>query len=189
VKTGVLGGSFDPVHIGHLIVAEAAADALSLDRVLFVPAHSQPFKTEGHAASPSDRVEMLRLAIADNARFVLDTREVDRGGTSYTSVTLRELSNEDPSDELLLMVGADAARDLPQWHEADEIARMAKVVVLSRPGESQPALTYSAINVTVPAIDVSATQVRKRLSQGRSARYLVPQAVQDYIESHGLYTV
>jgi nicotinate-nucleotide adenylyltransferase len=187
VKIGVFGGSFDPVHVGHLIVAEAAADALGLDTVLFVPAHTQPFKQGAHAASPEDRVAMLRAAIADNPRFKLDTREVHRGGPSYTSVTLRELTDEYPDHELVLIIGADAAAELSQWHEPDEVARLARLAVLTRPGEHEPMQDYAAVKVIVPAIDISATQVRDMIRSGWSARYLVPHRVHEYIETHGLY--
>lgn len=187
VKLGVFGGSFDPVHIGHLIVAEAAADALRLDSVLFIPAHTQPFKQGAHGAAPEDRVAMLRLALAGNPRFRLDTREIERGGVSYAVDTLRELAREFPKDELFLMVGADAARDLTKWREASEIANLASIVILSRPGASRISTGIPTTRLTVPAIDLSATQVRKAVRQGRSVRYWVPQAVQEYIESHGLY--
>ena len=188
MKIGVFGGSFDPVHVGHLIVAEAAADALRLDRVLFVPAHIQPFKIGVHQASPDDRVAMLRAAIAGNPRFVLDLREIERGGPSYTSVTLRELADEHPADELCLMVGADAANDLPHWHEVEEIPRFATVAVLSRPGEATRERLAGTIDVLVPAVDISATLVRERVRSGRSIRYLVPATVADYIAKHSLYT-
>lgn len=188
MKIGVFGGSFDPVHVGHLIVAEAAADALGLDRVLFVPAHIQPFKIGAHQASPDDRVAMLRAAVAGNPRFLLDLREIKRGGPSYTSVTLRELADEHPADELCLMVGADAAKDLPHWHEVEEIPRSATIAVLSRPGEVPRERFAGAVDVAVPAVDISATLVRERIRTGKSIRYLVPAAVADYIVKHSLYT-
>jgi len=188
VKIGVFGGSFDPVHVGHLIVADAAADILHLDQVLFVPAHTQPFKVGAHSASPADRVAMLRAAIAGNARFGLDLREIERGGPSYTSITLRELAHEHPDDELCLMVGADAASDMPAWHDVDEIPGLATIAVLSRPGETRWQQRMSAVDVAVPAIDISATLVRDMIRDGRSIRYLVPPAVADYIAKHSLYT-
>ncbi len=187
MRIGVFGGSFDPTHVGHLVVAEAAADVLGLDRVHFVPTLAQPLKMEAHSAAPEDRVAMLRAAIADNPRFVLDLREIDRGGASYTVDTLRALRRDYPDDRLSLLVGADTARDLPEWREAEQLPQLACVVVLSRPGAEVPENGIVSRSITVPAIDVSATYVRETVRRGRSVRYLVPPAVADYIKSHGLY--
>ncbi len=189
MRLGIFGGSFDPIHIGHLIVAEAAADALRLDRVHFIPAYKQPFKTGSHFASPQDRAAMLRAALAGNSRFGLDLREIERGGASYTADTLRDLRRELPYDELFLMVGADAAQELGQWHEAGELACLAEVVVLSRPGQQVSDCAVPCRFVEVPAIGVSASVVRDAVRRGSSIRYLVPSAVAEYIESHSLYTV
>ena len=189
MRLGIFGGSFDPIHIGHLIAAEAAADALPLDRVHFVPAHKQPFKTGSHFASSQDRAAMLRTAVAGNARFGLDLREIKRGGVSYTTHTLRDLRHELPSDELFLLIGADAARELGKWHEAEDLASLAEVVVLSRPGQQVSDCDVPCRFVEVPAIGVSASLVREAVRRGTSIRYLVPSAVAEYIESHSLYTV
>ncbi len=187
MRRGVFGGSFDPVHLGHLIVASAAADSLRLDRVHFVPAHVQPFKANQHHAEPADRVAMLRAALSHDERFVLDTREVDRAGVSYTADTLRALRAEFPGDALCLLVGADAARELPAWREASAIPDLAEVVVLTRPGEELPRHDLVARTLEVPAVDVSATQVRERVRRGEPIEELVPPAVAHYIESHRLY--
>lgn len=189
MKVGVFGGSFDPVHIGHLIVADAAADKLGLDRVLLIPAHTQPFKLGSHYASPADRLAMLEAAIADNPKLAVDGREIERAGTSFTFDTLNELTAEYPDDQLFLMVGADAAQDLPDWHRVEDIPRIAAVVVLSRPGSEELPSGIPAARIEVPAIGISATMVRETLRAGGSARYLVPEAVRVYIETHGLYTV
>ncbi len=185
-RRGIFGGSFDPVHQGHLIVASAAADALELDRVHFVPAHVQPFKAGRPHASAADRVAMLRAALPHDERFVLDTREIDREGVSYTVETLRAFEAEFPEDALFLLVGADAAHDLPEWREASAIPRLAEVVVLSRPGVDMPR-RIAGSTLSVPAVDVSASQVRERARRGGSLDDLVPAAVARYIESHGLY--
>jgi nicotinate-nucleotide adenylyltransferase len=189
VRLGIFGGSFDPIHIGHLIVAEAAADALRLDRVQFIPAHKQPFKTGSHFASPQDRAAMLRTVLAGNPRFGLDLREIKRGGDSYTADTLRDLRHELPNDELFLLIGADAARELGKWHDAEDLARLAEVVVLSRPGQQVSDCGIPCSFIEVPAIGVSASLVREAVRRGTSIRYLVPSAVAEYIESHSLYTV
>jgi nicotinate-nucleotide adenylyltransferase len=187
VRIGVFGGSFDPIHIGHLIVVEAAADALALDVVHMIPARMQPFKTGSLEAGPEHRVAMARLAIQDNPRLVLDLREIQREGPSYTVDSLRELRDEKPDDELCLLVGADAAREISQWHEAEQLRRLATVVVLSRPGVEPPKNEIFDRFIKVPAIGVSATDVRDTLRRGGSVRYLVPPAVAAYIESRGLY--
>lgn len=186
MRRGIFGGSFDPVHNGHLIVAGAAADALRLDRVHFVPACVQPFKAGRQHASPADRVAMLLAALPHDTRFELDTREIEREGVSYTVDTLREFAAEFPGDELSLLVGADAARDLPGWRDASAIPQLAEVVVLTRPGEEVPR-HLAARTLSVPAVEVSATQVRDRARRGESLEDLVPAAVARYIESHRLY--
>ncbi len=187
MKIGVFGGSFDPIHIGHLIVVEAAADELALELVHVIPVLTQPFKTGSVMTDAVHRVAMLRLAIQDNPRLLLDLREVERDGPSYTVDSLRELSAENSGDELCLLIGADAARDMPLWHEAAAIPRLATVVVLSRPGIEVPETKMLNQFIEVPAIGLSATDVREKIRAGGSARYLVPSAVAEYIESHGLY--
>lgn len=187
MRIGVFGGSFDPVHVGHLIVAEAAVDKLQLEKILFVPARVQPFKVGQHSASAEDRVAMLQLAIDENPRFYLDRREIERDGPSYTVDTLRELHSEMPQDELFLLVGADAAWDLPRWHDAASLSRYANLIVLSRPGFEIPDFEMISRAVDVPAISLSATHVRQSLTNGGSLRYLLPSAVVEYIESNGLY--
>lgn len=187
MRRGIFGGSFDPVHQGHLIVASAAADALELDRVHFVPARVQPFKADRRHASPADRVAMLRAALPHDERFVLDTREIERQGLSYTVETLRAFATEFPGDALCLLIGADAARDLPEWREASAIPQLADVVVLTRPGEEIPRHALAGTALSVPAVDVSATQVRERVRRGEPIDQLVPAAVARYIESHRLY--
>jgi nicotinate-nucleotide adenylyltransferase len=186
MRRGVFGGSFDPVHLGHLTVAGAAAERLALDCVHFVPARVQPFKAGRHEASAADRVAMLRLALGD-PRFLLDTRELEREGVSYTVDSLRELRAEYPRDELCLLVGADAARDLPTWREAETIPTLARVVVLTRPGVTPPADAMAAEVLEVPRVEVSATEIRHRVRRGESIRELVPADVADYIERQGLY--
>ena len=187
MRLGVFGGSFDPVHVGHLIVAEAAADQLKLDRVLFVPARVQPFKVGQHSAPATDRVAMLELAIAGNPRFLLDHREIARAAPSYTVETLRELGSEAPRDELFLLIGADAAWDLPRWHDAEVLSQFANLIVLSRPGFGIPEFAMIAKSLDVPAMSLSATYIRESVRRGGSLRYLVPDAVAEYIVSNCLY--
>lgn len=187
MRVGVFGGSFDPVHIGHLIVAQAAADELALDRVRFVPAFRQPLKVAGHAAGPADRVAMLELALAGNPAFVLDRREIDRGGPSYMVETLASLRTESPEDQLFLLVGADAVEGLRAWHDAERIPALCTVVGLSRVGVRPARGGLVARSVDVPAIGVSATAIRAAVRSGKSIRYLVPPGVARYIAENSLY--
>jgi len=187
VRVGVFGGSFDPVHHGHLIVAAEARRVLELSEVRFIPARLQPFKGAPHHAGVEDRVAMLRLALAGAPGLLLDDRECRRPGPSYTVDTLRELRAELPAAELLLLVGSDAARDFAQWREAAAIRQLATLVVLSRPGASAPADGLEAQVLRVPAIDISATQIRERVRAGESIHFLVPDAVARYIADRRLY--
>jgi nicotinate-nucleotide adenylyltransferase len=182
----LLGGSFDPVHVGHLIVAEAAADVLDA-RVRFVPAREQPFKHPAHGATPAQRAEMLDLAVADNARFAVERIEFDLPAPSYTVRTLRALAEREPGNRFTLLLGADAARDLAAWWEVEALPALADVVIFARPGYSLPSHPLIRRVIEVPAIDLSATVVRSRAAAGRSLRYLVPDPVREYIARHGLY--
>lgn len=185
MHVGVFGGSFDPVHHGHLIVAMEASRALGLDEVRFVPAREQPFKRGGAAAGPADRLAMLRLACTDVPEFVVDPRECERPGPSYTVDTLQSLQADRPDDTLSLLIGSDAAVDFPAWRAASTIRELATVVVLARPGVPTP--PGFDRTVAVPAIDISATAIRARVRAGESIRFLVPDAVERYIAEHRLY--
>ncbi len=189
MRIGVFGGSFDPPHTGHLIVADAAADLLDLDRVHFVPAFEQPFKRTELVASPAARAQMVRLAVEGNPRFAVDLQEIERRGVSYTVDTLRSLRHQCSRDELFLLVGADAAEVIGEWKVGSELVRLACVVVLTRPGAETVEHELISRILAVPRIDISATDVRRAVWEGRSIRYLVPENVANYIEAHGLYRV
>lgn len=182
----LFGGSFDPVHVGHLIAAEAAGDALDA-RVRFLPAREQPFKRAAYGATPEQRSEMLDLAVAGNPRLTVERIELTLPTPSYTVRTLRALAEREPGNRFTLLLGADAARDLAAWHQIEALPELADVVVFARPGTSLP--RHPAIRgvVEVPAVDVSATLIRERVRRTRSIRYLVPDAVRDYIAARGLY--
>ncbi len=185
---GLFGGSFDPVHHGHLIVARAVAEAARLREVRFVPAREQPFKTGRHGAAPEQRAAMLDLAVAGEPGFRVERLELDRPGPSYTVDTLRALRAREPGVRFALLVGADAARELPQWKEAPALPGLATLVVFARPGAAVPAgLPDRTIVVEAPQVDISATAVRARVRAGRSVRYLVPDAVAAYVAAHRLY--
>ena len=184
---GIFGGSFDPIHHGHLIVARVAAETLGLRELRFVPAREQPFKVGRHGAPAPHRAAMVERAIAGAPGFSVDTVEVDRAGASYTVDTLRAMREREPDVPLVLLIGADAAADFPQWREADTVATLARIVVFHRPGTTAPSLPQAWRTIDVPAIEISATEVRRRVRAGRSIRYWVPDAVAEYVAAHGLY--
>jgi nicotinate-nucleotide adenylyltransferase len=184
---GLFGGSFDPVHHGHLIVAQVAAERLGLESLRFLPAREQPFKRGRHGASPEHRAKMLSLALSGAPGFAVEAIELDRPGPSYTVNTLEELRRQEPESEFVLLLGADAATDLPAWHEAERIPQLARVVVFARPGSRVPGSPFISQVIEVPTIDISATEVRRRISRGQSIRYWVPDVVAEYIARHRLY--
>ena len=180
MRIGVFGGSFDPIHHGHLIAAASLADALELDQVRMMVARAQPLKRDGHGAAAADRAEMVRLAVGDDPRLRADCSELDREGPSYTVDTLRVLRAGLPGAELVLLLGADAAAELPRWREAEAIPALARVEVFAREGAG-PGST------AIPRVDISSTEIRERVRRGRSIRYWVPDAVAEYIAAHRLY--
>ncbi len=185
----LFGGSFDPVHVAHLIVAEAAADALGCG-VRFLPAREQPLKRgarAGHQATPEQRADMLDLATQGNARFGVERVELGLPTPSYTVRTLRALRDRAAGNRYTLLLGADAARDLAEWWEIEALPELADIVVFARPGASVARHPLITRVIPVPMIDLSATQVRARVKEGRSIRYLVPDPVREYIAAHGLY--
>ncbi|HEX5962175.1 MAG TPA: nicotinate-nucleotide adenylyltransferase [Gemmatimonadales bacterium] len=184
---GLFGGSFDPVHHGHLIVAQVAAEKLKLQSLRFVPAREQPFKAGQHRTSSEHRAAMLSLAVAGVPGLTVERTELDRPGPSYTVDTLRYLHDREPGEEFVLLLGADAAADMPAWREAERLAELARIAVFARPGSPVPAIPWSTTVVEVPPIDISATEVRRRVRLGLSVRYWVPDAVAEYIAKHRLY--
>ncbi|OLC02129.1 MAG: nicotinate (nicotinamide) nucleotide adenylyltransferase [Gemmatimonadetes bacterium 13_1_40CM_70_15] len=194
----LFGGSFDPVHVGHLIVAEAVADALGA-RIRFLPAREQPFKRAAHVATPEQRAEMLALAVAGNPRCTVERIELELPVPSYTVRTLRALADREgerggggaprgkSGNRFTFLLGADAARDLPEWYEVEALPQLADVVVFARPGAAIPSHRLITRVIEVPTVEVSATAIRARVAAGRSIRYWVPDAVREYIAAHGLY--
>jgi nicotinate-nucleotide adenylyltransferase len=190
----VLGGTFDPVHVGHLVLAERARDALRLDVVLFVPAGEPWRKSHREITHASHRLAMLHLAVDDNDGFGISDVELRREGPSYTADTLAALAGERLDDEFFFIVGSDALADLPNWHEPERIARHALLAVAPREDEvvdaaslGVPGIAERIVTFAMPRIDVSSTDVRARVAAGASVRYVVPDAVRAYIEEHGLY--
>jgi nicotinate-nucleotide adenylyltransferase len=187
MRTGLFGGSFDPIHHGHLIAARSALEALELDEIRFVPAHEQPFKVGQHAAPAMHRSRMVDLAIAGEPGFRLERVELERHGPSFTVDTLRALTAAEPDTEWVLLLGDDAARDLPKWREPDAIRSLARIAVFARPGSTPVQLDGIWRRITVPLLAISATEVRRRVREGLSIRYWVPDAVAAYISANGLY--
>ena len=196
-SVGILGGTFDPIHIGHLAVAEEAREALGLDRVLFVPAGEPPHKDAAAVTPPADRVAMVELAIADNPAFALSRVEVDRAGPSFTVDTLVALAAASPDVAWTLILSAESFRGLPTWHEPERLFERARIAVVPRAGleapsdawidERFPGCADRVIRLDGPHLRLSATAIRARVAAGRSIRYLVPDAVIGYIGDHGLY--
>jgi nicotinate-nucleotide adenylyltransferase len=185
---GLLGGSFDPVHHGHLLIGLAAIEALGLESLRFVPAHTQPFKRGRHGAGAEQRAAMVALAIEGEPRFALERVEVDRGGPSYTVDTLRTLRAREPGVDFVLLVGADAAAELPTWREADALPGLARIVALTRGGvPAAPPNPLVWRTLAVPALEISATNIRARVRSGASVRWRVPDAVARYIAAERLY--
>src|SRR5689334_3197579 len=178
-RIGLYGGSFDPVHCGHLLVAQAAAEELSLDRLFFIPAAQSPFKPEARPAPAAARVRLLRLALAGETRAELDLQELDRGGISFTVDTLRSYRERYPAARLFYLIGADHVASLPKWREADELARLADFVVIPRPGAPSQALPapFRGQELHGFPLGVSSSGIRERLRQGLPIRGLVPDAV------------
>jgi len=186
MRMAVFGGSFDPIHHGHLIVAGVAREALAADEVRLIPAGEQPFKVGRHHASGADRAAMAESAIAGMPGFAVDRVEIDRGGESYTIDTIRTLRNRFPEAEFYLLIGSDAGQLFEQWRDSDGIRAIANVVVFARDGE-EPDRAVADRVITVPEIRISSTAVRDRVRSGLSIRFWVPDRVAQYIEAHGLY--
>lgn len=190
MRIGVFGGSFDPIHIGHLIVADDAAAALALDRVLLIPTGAHPLKRSAVEAPADLRLEMVKAVAVDSDLFIADDRELRRAGPSYTVDTLRALDRENPGAELFLLVGTDILGELHRWHEAEELPRLARVTVMSRAGVDEkvrPTVDIDYRSVEVTHVAISSTEIRRRVREGRPFRYLVPPSTYRIIEGHSLY--
>ncbi len=179
---GVFGGTFDPVHVGHLAIANDALEELELESVFFVPARRSPLKQDGPVASAEDRLAMLTAAIADEPRFRVSPVELDRKGPSFTIDTLEALRAE---GALFLILGSDAYADFERWREPARIRDLATIVLAARPGA--PNAPRGVRMLDSPLMDISSRELRARAARGRSLRYLVPEAALRYIEEHRLY--
>lgn len=188
MRIGIFGGSFDPPHVGHLLTASDAYEALGLDRLLFVPAGTSPFKRHAPPAAGEHRLAMLQLLVGDDRRFDVDPVEINRPGLSFTVDTLAALHERWPDATLILLVGADAAADLDKWHDVPRILSLARIAVLRR-GGARFAFPegISGQVLETRRVDVSSTEIRQRIRAGASVRGFVPESVAAYIAAHGLY--
>ncbi len=200
MRLGLFGGSFDPIHLGHLMLAESAHEQCGLEQVWFLPAAVPPHKQDRQLTSGDNRVEMLELAIGGHSGFAVSSHEVDRGGVSYTVETLEHFSAQDPDGELFFIMGADMLADLPNWRQAATVCELATPIVACRAGDPEPDFGCLAglvqperidqirrHRIESPLIELSSTEIRHRVAEGSSIRYRTPRAVEKYIETHGLY--
>ena len=196
-----MGGTFDPVHLGHLVMAEDAREAFALDEVLWIPSNVSPHKQGRAIASAEHRLEMIERAIAGNPHFRASDIEMRRGGVSYTVDTLRLLREEYPGDEWFFIMGVDSLLELRTWKEIGNLLEVCRFVTVARPGHGHEGILPESLGLPLPAarqllkdmlrghfIDISSTEVRQRVRSGKSIRYLVPAAVADYIHERHLYT-
>ena len=188
MRIGVLGGSFNPPHNGHLIIASDACEALKLDKLLVIPAFANPLKGhDAEGASPEQRLEMTRMAFEGDARFEVSAVEMERGGLSFTVDTLEALSRQYPGAELVLLVGIDALRSLHKWRSPERIRELARLVAMSRGPESQDDALDDFEVVTTRRIDISSSEIRSRLADGKPVKGFVAESVERYIAAAKLY--
>jgi len=197
MRLGLFGGTFDPIHVGHLVLAEQCREACGLDAVWFVVSGSPPHKP-GERTPVADRLEMARIATAGHPAFSVSEIEARRPGPHYSVETLTAVRAERPDDDLFFIIGADSVADLPNWREPGEITRLATLVVVNRPGIDLVApaalppfgrADRPLISVTIPPIGIASHDLRRRRAEGRSVRYMTPRGVEAYIEARGLYRV
>jgi nicotinate-nucleotide adenylyltransferase len=193
---GILGGTFNPPHMGHLVMAQEALDQLDLDRVVFMPVAVPPHKEAREDPGAAARLELCRLAVAHDERFQVSTLEIERGGASFTVDTLRELHDVEPEHDLTFIVGGDMAQSLPAWREPEAILRLARLAVAEREGVRREDIARRleplhdgnrVVFFDMPRIDVSSSDIRRRVAEGRPIRYLVPDAVAEAIAERNLY--
>ncbi|MBV8989011.1 MAG: nicotinate (nicotinamide) nucleotide adenylyltransferase [Solirubrobacterales bacterium] len=196
MRVGILGGTFNPPHLGHLICAQEAYLQLRLDRVMLIPARIPPHKPIEHEPGARHRLELCRQAVKDDSRFTVSDLEIRRAGPSYTVDTLTELHSKEPNNELFLILGGDVAAALPEWHQPERVLSLATVAVAERRGTSRGAVEAALHSLSggqraeffpMPRIGVSSTMVRRRVRARQPIKYIVPDAVADYIDRHELY--
>lgn len=189
MRLGLYGGTFDPIHRGHLLVAQAALEEIQLDRLLFIPAAQSPFKPGTTPTPAATRLRLLRMALSGRPEFEVDEQEVQRGGVSYSIDTVRNVAARHPAATLFWLIGADHVAALPQWRESAELARLIQFVVIPRPGVKpvEPPAPFRLHHLHGWPLKVSASEIRERARIGRSIRHLVPSHVAEAIERDGIY--
>ena len=200
MRVGIFGGSFDPIHQGHLILAEQCRQQAELDQVLFIPNAQSPHKQNGACASDRQRVEMVDLAIGGNPAFLRSSIEIERGGVSYTVDTLKQLADENPENELFFLMGADSLNSFDTWKDPAEILQLATPLVVPRPGQGEVDLkklapltdekklaTIEQLTIDSPLIEISSSNIRQQIQSGKSIRYQTSRAVEKYIETQKIY--
>lgn len=187
MKIGLLGGTFNPVHIGHLILAEEVREKMGFDRIIFVPTFLPPHKENSNIAQAQERLKMLKLAIKGNGYFSASDAEIKRNGRSYTIDTIREFKGSYPKDELYFIIGSDLLKYLDEWKDLAEIIKMVKVIVATRPGFPLEEIPSYIHTIAIRAVDVSAFEIRECVRKDKSFRYLVPEGVFNYINKKRLY--
>ena len=186
MKVGILGGTFDPIHIGHLIAASSVYEALNLDTVVFIPAGDPWQKRDRDLSAGQQRLEMVKLAIAGNDRFQVSDIEIARSGATYAIDTVREWKKLNPADEIFWIVGSDALSGIPSWHEWESFVSEVTIVAVNRIGQNDP-VPFDFVSVEMPEVRISATELRDRFTNKLDTQYLVPQKVSQYISDQGLY--
>ena len=186
-KVGILGGTYNPPHMGHLVMADQVMDQLDLDKILFMPTAQPPHSSVEKKTISSDiRVEMLKLAIQDHPAFDMELYEVKAGGKYYTYDTMKALIDLYPAVDFYFIIGGDMISDLPTWYKIDELVQLVQFVGVKRPGFEKES-EYPIIMVDTPTLDISSSFIRRKVATGDSIKYLVPKAVQEFIEKEGLY--
>ncbi len=200
MRIGIFGGSFDPIHIGHLWIAEAALETLGLETIHWIPAATSPLKPRGPVACSEDRVEMIRLALAGSEQHRIDDREIRRGELSYTVDTVDEIRQENPDAEVMLIIGSDSLATIRKWHQFERLLQIAVPAVVQRGGE--PEIDFSVLDdlvdqermeliqqqvIKMPVIEISSSELRSRIARNRSIRYRTPRSVEAMIAAKGLY--
>lgn len=185
-RVGILGGTFNPPHLGHLVIADQVATQLGLDQVLFMPDAQPPHVDRKLTIPARDRVAMVKAAIADNPRFSLELTEVQRGGLSYSYDTMLQLTQQHPENQYYFIIGGDMVAYLPKWHRIDDLVKLVQFVGVCRQGYAHES-PYPVLWVDVPSIGISSTMIRQRVRHQQSIRYLVPTMVDLYIKEHLLY--
>ncbi len=187
MKIGILGGTFNPIHNGHLILAKEAKEKLGLDKIIFVPANLAPHKDNLNLAAAGDRLAMISLAIGGNKDFAVSDMETKRGGRSYSIDTVKELKSKYPSDELYFIVGSDLLNYLDDWRDLGEVIKKVKFIVATRPGYPLEKIPSYIQTIAIDAVDISAFGIRNLIKENKSFKELLPAGVFDYINMKGLY--